>query len=324
MNSSRRQSILSLLALAAGPASAQPSRPLRVVASFSILADLLRNVGGDAIEVSALVGPDADAHVFAPSPADAKRLADADLVVVNGLGFEGWLDRLVRASGYRGTVTVASAGIAPRQLGREPDPHAWQDLAHARRYVLNMRDALIKARPADTSHFEERAARYATRLAALDADVRKMFTAIPKDHRRVIASHDAFGYFGAAYDIEFLSPQGMSTDSEASASTVARLIKQIRRQGVRAVFIENITNPRLVERIAREGGASVGGRLYSDALSKPGTQADTYLKLYAHNATAIAASLAVPKAAQSDQSLQPQKSAAPPALPNPHATRSSQ
>jgi zinc/manganese transport system substrate-binding protein len=305
MKASRRQSVLSLLALATIHASAKPTRLLRIVASFSILADLLRNVGGDAIDLATLVGPDADAHVFEPSPADAKRLADADLVVVNGLGFEGWLDRLVRTSGYRGPVTVASAGIAPRQFGREPDPHAWQDLTHARRYVLNVRDALTKARPADATAFERRAAQYGDRLAALDAEVRKAFEAIPKNQRRVITSHDAFGYFGAAYGIEFLSPQGMSTASEASASTVARLVEQIRRQGVRAVFVENVTDPRLVERIAREGGATLGGRLYSDALSRPGTQADTYLKLFAHNASTLAASLVPRKAVLSHQFLHP-------------------
>ena len=282
-----------MLALAALPTRtlSQTARPLRVVASFSILADLLRNIGGDAVEIVTLVGPNADAHVFEPSPADAKHLADAEIVVVNGLGFEGWLDRLVRASGYRGPVVVASAGVAARKLGAAPDPHAWQDLSLARRYVLNLRDALAQARPAQAGAFEQRAAQYTEQLTALDAQVRKAFDAIPKPQRRVITSHDAFGYFGAAYGIEFLAPQGMSTDSEASAAAVAHLIEQIRRQGVHAVFVENITDPRLVERIAREGGAVLGGRLYSDALSLPGTEADTYLKLFAHNAAALAAGM---------------------------------
>lgn len=294
INSLRRQSMLSLLALSALPVLAQQERPLRVVASFSILADLLRNVGGDAIEVSALVGPDADAHVFEPRPNDAKRLADADLVVVNGLGFEGWMDRLVRSSGYRGSITIASAGITPRRFGKAPDPHAWQDLVHTRRYVLNIRDALVQIRPADAAYFEQRAAQYMDRLTALDTELRKVFAALPKEQRRVMTSHDAFGYFGAAYGIDFLSPQGMSTDSEATASTVARLIDQIRRLGVRAVFVENITDHRLVERMALEGGATLGARLYSDALSKPGTEADTYLKLFTHNAKAIASALNMP------------------------------
>jgi zinc/manganese transport system substrate-binding protein len=291
MNHSRRNSIVSLIAVAALPVRAQPKARLRVVASFSILADMVRNVGGDAIELSTLVGPDADAHVFEPTPTDAKRLADAELVAVNGLGFEGWLDRLVRASGYKGPVAVASAGIAARRLVKEPDPHAWQDLAHARRYVLNLRDALAKARPAEAAGFEQRAASYIERITTLDYELRKTFDAIPKAQRRVITAHDAFGYLGAAYGIDFLAPQGMSTGSQPSAAAVARLIDQIRKQGVRAVFVENISDPRLVERIAREGGATVGGRLYSDALSPPGTVADTYLKLFAHNARAIAAGL---------------------------------
>lgn len=291
MTPSRRGLIPCLLALAAVPASAGAARPLRVVASFSILADLLRNVGGDAVDVAALVGPDADAHVFEPSPADARRLAGADLVVVNGLGFEGWMGRLVRASGYQGPVVVATTGIPVRHLGQEPDPHAWQDLNHARRYVLNLRDALTQARPAQASAFHQNAARYLDQLAALDRTVRKTFDAIPQAQRRVITSHDAFGYLGAAYGITFLAPQGMSTDSEASAARVAGLIEQIRKQRVSAVFVENISDPRLVGRIAREGGVSVGGRLYSDALSRPGTEADTYLKLFAHNVATLEAGL---------------------------------
>ncbi len=269
---------------------------MRVVASFSILADLARNVGGDVVEVTALVGPDADAHVFSPSPVDAKRVAEADLVLVNGLGFEGWMARLVRASGYRGPVVVASAGITPRSQGRESDPHAWQDLSHVRRYVQNLRDAFAQARPADATAFAQRAAQYDERLGALDTELRRTFGAIPPTSRRVITSHDAFGYFGAAYGIEFLAPQGMSTDSEASAAAVARLIEQVRRQGVRAVFVENISDPRLLDRIVREGGARVGGRLYSDALSPPGTEADTYLKLFEHNANALAAGMQARKA----------------------------
>lgn len=291
MINSKRQFFLSLCALFPLTVSAQKTRPLRVVTTFSILADLLRNVGGDAIIVSTLVGPDADAHVFEPSPADAKRVRDAELVVMNGLGFEGWIERLIKASGYRGPLVVASAGITPKKIGKEPDPHAWHNLSHTRQYILNIRDALARIRPDDAQGFQQRAAQYLALLNDLDAELRKVFAAIPKQQRRVITSHDAFGYFGDAYGIEFLSPQGMSTDSEPSASAIARLVDQIRREGVRAVFVENITDPRLVERIAREGGVSFGGKLYSDALSKPGTEADTYLKLFAHNAKLISESL---------------------------------
>lgn len=288
----RRFFATSLIALPL-PVFAQSNtpRPLRVVASFSILADMAREIGGSAVEVAALVGPDSDAHVFQPSPADARRLANAELVVVNGLGFEGWMDRLVRSSGYRGPVLVASEGVPVRRMGREPDPHAWQDLANAQRYAANLRDAMARARPASAAEIGQRCASYIERLQALDREVRARFDAVPRQHRRAISSHDAFGYFGAAYGIEFLAPQGMNTDSEASAASVARLIDQIRREDVRAVFVENISDPRLVQRIAREGGGIVGGRLYSDALSAPGTEADTYLKLFAHNATTIASAL---------------------------------
>lgn len=296
MKLSRRSSISALLALAAVPVLAQQrARPLKVVASFSILADMVREIGGPAVEVVALVGPNADAHVFEPSPADVRRLAAADLVVVNGLGFEGWIDRLVQASGYRGPLVVASDGVPGRTLGHGPDPHAWQDLTHAQRYVSNLRQGLTRAQPGHAAEFERRAADYTERLKALDRQARARFDAIPADRRRVITSHDAFGYFGAAYGIQFLAPQGVSTDSEPSAATVARLIDQIRSEKVRAVFVENITDPRLVERIAREGGVHVGGRLYSDALSLPGTEADTYLKFFACNVRTLAAALEGPR-----------------------------
>lgn len=266
------------------------NRPARVLASFSILADMVRNVAGDAATVATLVGPNADAHVFEPTPADARRVAEADLVVVNGLGFEGWLDRLVQASGYRGRIVVASEGVAARRLGSHADPHAWQDLSLARRYVANLRDALVE-RTGQRTLIEAQAARYDAALLRLDREIRAGFDALPRAHRRVITSHDAFGYFGAAYGIDFLAPQGMSTDSESSAASVARLADALRHLDVRAVFVENISDPRLVEQLAKEGGATVGGKLYSDALSPPPSAADTYLKLIAHNATTIAAAL---------------------------------
>ena len=260
------------------------SPPLRVVASFSILADWLRKVGGSAISVNALVGPNADAHVFEPSPQDARRLKEADLVVVNGLGFEGWIDRLIKASGYQGAVITASSGIEPRRQRGVPDPHVWQSLTHAAHCVANLRDALSRALPSEAALLTERSTRYVAQINALHQQLQSRFAALPKSQRRVITSHDAFGYLGAAYDIEFLAPQGMSTGSEASAAAVARLIDQVKRQSVRALFVENISDPRLMQRLAQEGGAVLGGRLYSDALSMPGTEADTYLKLFAHNA----------------------------------------
>lgn len=308
-----------LLGSALRPAAAA-DRPLRVVASFSILADLAAQVAGPVAEVSALVGPDADAHVFQPSPADVRRLAQADLVIVNGLGFEGWMTRLIGSAGYRGPVLTCSDGLKPRAApveagqdhaghadahghgaaqggGGAPDPHAWQDIANARHYVARIRDALVTARPAQAELLRRRAAAYDAALAALDRRIRADFAALAPQQRRVVSSHDAFGYFAAAYGLEFLAAQSWNTDSEPSAADIARLIRQIRRQQIRAVFVENVSDARMVQRIARETGAVVGGTLHSDALSAPGGVADSYLKMMSHNAATLLAGLRGPAAA---------------------------
>lgn len=301
----RRRWLAAAATLPAAGAFAQGAAPApRIVASFSILADMLREIAPPDFDIGTLVGPDADAHVFEPRPADARRLAQAALVVVNGLGFEGWIERLVRASGYRGPVVVASAGIvlpaaAPvpahghghGPAAHGPDPHLWQDLAHAQRYAATLAAALAQRWPARAAELEARHADYRARLARLDTEVRGWLGAVPRAQRRVIASHDAFGHFGAAYGVDFLAPRGWSTASEPSAAAVARLVRQIREQRVRALFVENISDPRLVQRIAQETGVRVGGTLYSDALSAPGGPADTYLKLFAHNARTLAAAL---------------------------------
>jgi zinc/manganese transport system substrate-binding protein len=272
--------------------SAQARAP-RVVASFSILADMAQELAPVGVQVTALVGPDSDAHVYEPSPADGRRLAQADLVLVNGLGFEGWIERMVKVSGYRGTIAVATQGIRPRSGGgqHDADPHAWQDLALARRYAANISAALTQRWPGLRDEIAGRNADYVARIDQLDARVREWIGAVPRAQRRVISSHDAFGYFGAAYGVDFLAPQGWTTHSEPSAAAVARLIRQVRRDGVRAIFVENISDPRLVERIASEGGVRIGGTLYSDALSQPGGPAATYLRLFEHNARTLAAAL---------------------------------
>ena len=288
----RRRLLAALLAsglpsLATGQGTAPNPPKLRVVASFSILADMLREVGGAAVDVTALVGPNADAHVFEPSPADVQRVAKAGLVVVNGLGFEGWIERLIRSSGYRGNVVVATVGIEPRQLDGVADPHAWQSLALAQRYIENLRAGLAAARPAQAALFNAQAADYQRRVSALHQSVLRRLAAVPVGDRRVVTSHDAFGYFAAAYGIEFKAPQGWSTASQASAADVARIVRQLKDQRVRALFVENISDPRLLERIANEAGARVGDTLYSDALSPPGTAGDTYLRMFEHNAAAL-------------------------------------
>lgn len=291
MTHPRRSFTLRMFGLAAAIALASPAgfaadgagKPLRVVASFSLLADMVRQLAGDAAEVTSLVPPNADAHAFEPTPADAQRLKTADLVVINGLRFEGWIDRLIKTSGYQGPVVVATAGIQPRLVRGTADPHAWQSLAHAQSYVKNIAAALAAARPAQAQAIRARADGYAAELRALDERARERFAAIPQAQRRVITAHDAFAYLGDAYGIAFIAPQGWNTSSDASARTVAAAIRQIKARQARALFAENISDRRLIDRIARETGATVGGTLYSDALSMPGTEADTYLKLYAHN-----------------------------------------
>lgn len=279
-------------AFAATPAAALP--PLKVVTSFSILADLARQVGGPLVQVTPLIGPDTDAHGWQPRPQDVRGLAQADLVVVNGLGFEGWLQRLLSSAGYKGPLLVASEGITPRRIGPAADPHVWQDLARVQQIVRNLRDALLRLRPDAADTLNARAAAYGQQLAALHQRTRERLAAVPAERRRVLVAHDAFGYFGDAYGVEFLAARGRHSHSEATAADVARLIDQIRRQRVSAVFLENVSDPRLMERIAREGGVQVVARLFSDALSAPGGKADTFLKMFEHNADAVASALGAP------------------------------
>jgi zinc/manganese transport system substrate-binding protein len=281
--------VAALVAMVAAPAFAQGK--VNVATSFTILADFARNVGGDRVEVVSLVGPNGDAHSYVPSPADAKKLADAKLVILNGLGLEGSTERFMRAAAKNAKVIVASDGIAPLRLGNDPDPHAWQSVANAKIYVANIRDALIAVDPADKSTFEANAAAYLSRVDALDAEVTAEIAKIPPDRRKLVTTHDAFGYFGTAYGIAFIAPHGVSTEAQASARDVARIIAQIRGEKIPAVFLENVTDPRLLKRIARESGARVGGTLYSDALTEPNGPAPTYINMMRHNVQELVAAL---------------------------------
>lgn len=290
--------LLSIVGVMAAPVAAQP---LPVVTSFSILADLVKVVGGSHVEVTSLVGPNADAHVFDPTPADAKRLANAKLVVINGLGFEGWMDRLIKSSGYRGSIVVASRGVKTIQEAghghqhghsHAADPHAWQNPLNIKQYVQNIRIALAAAKPAAAQEFEQRAQAYSRDLDALDQSIRERLKPIPVAQRRIVTSHDAFGYFAAAYNVKFYPLQGLSTGSEPSAADVVRIIDQIKKNKVSAIFVENISDARVLERITKESGARIGGTLYADALSEPGTAVDTYLKLIEHNAATVIKGLA--------------------------------
>lgn len=293
--------LLTALALLAGLAATpalHAAEPVSVVATFSILGDLTQRIGGARVKVHTLVGPEADAHVYQPTPADAKMLGRARLVVVNGFGYEGWIDRLIKSAGFRGEVVTASRGITPLQRaggdhghGHGPDPHAWQDLGNARHYVTNIATALSAADPAGKAEYAANAERLRGEIAALDAEIRRELGALPADRRTVVTSHDAFAYFARAYGIAFRSPVGVSTDAEASAAEVGKLIRQIRREKIPALFMENISDPRLLERIRAETGARVGGTLYSDALSAAGGPAATYLSMMRHNARTLAEAL---------------------------------
>ena len=278
-----------LVLISISPAAAADK--INLVASFSILGDFAKSVGGDRVNVTSLVGPNGDAHVYTPSPADAKKIADARLVIVNGLGFEGWLPRLVKSSGGKASIVTASNGITPRQLDGHADPHAWQSVANAKIYVADIRDALIAADPAGAATYKTNADGYLGKLDTLEADIRVAVAGIPEARRKVISTHDAFGYFAAAYGIAFVAPQGVSTEAEPSARDIAAIIKQVRSAKIPAVFLENISDPRLMRRIAAETGAKIGGTLYSDGLTEENGDAPTYIDMVRHNIKALTGAL---------------------------------
>jgi zinc/manganese transport system substrate-binding protein len=277
--------IVVLALLAATPAVA--AERVIAVASFSILGDLVSRVGGERVEVTTIVGPGSDAHIYEPKPDDAKAMAAAAIVLVNGLGFEGWMERLVQASGYGGTVVTVTDGVAVA----EGDPHAWQDAGNAAIIVDNIAKALCAADLENCAAYEGNAASYRKELAALDQEIKAALAQVPSERRVVITSHDAFGYFARAYGVTFLAPEGVSTESEASAKDVAKLIAQIRADKASALFIESISDPRLIEQIARETGVKIGGELYSDALSPKHGPAATYLDMMRHNARMLTAAM---------------------------------
>jgi len=317
---------LSTLLLVAAPSQAATDKPINVVASFSILANMTEEIGGPLVSVTSLVGPDSDAHVFNPTPADARTLASADVVVINGLGFEGWIDRLIKSSGFKGELAVASKGVQPlgfadEHAGQEHgdddhghdhghghehehekvhadshadkhdhgdvDPHAWQDLRNGQIYAANIRDALIAVMPAHRDQINARADQYIEAIQVLDQATRDRLAPLSPPFKRIITSHDSFGYFAKAYGVEFFAAQGWSTDREVSAGDMARLVREIRDDNVRAIFVENMSDPRLMQQISEETGVRIGGQLYSDALSPPGTVADTYLKMFESNINTI-------------------------------------
>ena len=297
--------VMSCAALLSGHSFAADK--LAVTTSFSILGDLVRVVGGERVKVTNLVGPDQDAHVFEAKPSDAKSLLQSQLLVSNGLGFDPWAQNLARSAGYKGLTVVASKGLKPLAEVAKPaakghghghghahgeaDPHAWQNPNNVVLYVRNIAAALSQLDPASASTFQTNADAYVKELQALDAWAKAQFNAIPAAQRKVITSHDAFGYLAAHYQITFLSPQGISTEAQPSARDVARLITQIQRGKIRAVFLENISNQRLLEQLSKDAGTTVGAKLYADALSGPDQAGATYLLMMRHNVSQLAAGM---------------------------------
>jgi zinc/manganese transport system substrate-binding protein len=272
-----------LLALISFTLSASPLRaqdtPLHVVVSFSILADMTKMIGGKDVDVISLVGPDADTHTYQPTTSDAEKITHADLVIINGLGFEGWITKLIEASGYKGKIIIASVGV--HELPN--DPHAWQDLSNGRIYINNIAQALAERLPSKAYAIKQNAQNYDAELVKLDTRIKSDIRTIPASKRIIITSHDAFEYFGSAYGITFLAPEGISPDAEPSAKDIALLINQIKDRGVKTLFLENMTSPKLIQQIAHDTEAQLGATLCADALSAPDGVAPTYLSMFENN-----------------------------------------
>jgi zinc/manganese transport system substrate-binding protein len=281
------------------PAFAQAQTKLETIASMSIIGDFVRQIGGERVNVTVLVGAGGDTHTFQPAPQDARRVAQAKLVFINGLGLEGWLPRLVQSSGNKAQIITVSKGVqAIRDAGdghghghNDLDPHAWQNVANAKLYVRNIRDALSAADPEGAAFYAARSENYSAELDKLETEIKGGLAQIPAERRRIITSHDAFGYFAKAYGLSFVAPQGVSTEAEASSRDVARIIRQIKAEKIPAVFLENISDPRLMTQIARETGAKIGARVFSDSLSEEGSVAPTYLDMMRNNLRAFVEAL---------------------------------
>jgi zinc/manganese transport system substrate-binding protein len=284
------------------PALATAVEPIPVLASFSILGDLVQVVGGDRVKVSTLVGPNADAHAFEPKPVDVKTILRAKLFVINGLNFEPWAQKLASSAGYKGMTVIASQGIMARRMPPEPghshadaqddtDPHGWQDPSNVVTYVRNIEKSLSSLDPAGASSYQLNSDSYIKQLMALDQFAKEQFAKVASSKRQVITSHDAFGYFAARYQIKFLAPQGINADTEPSAKGVSQLIRQIKRNNIRAVFVENMSNPKLLTQITQDTGVTLGPKLYVDALSGPGEPGATYLAMMRHNITQLASGM---------------------------------
>lgn len=291
----RRTFAASLAALAGGARIADAKPLLTIVATFSILADLVGQVAGDKAQVSALVGPDGNVHVYSPTPSDVVRIARAELIVFNGLGLDGWLSRIMSASASRAVCLLATKGLSPLHdptgAALKLDPHCWHDVSQARRYVANIASSLKAIDAGNVALYDARASAYDARLAALDGWIRGEIDAVDPARRKVITGHDAFRYFGRAYGVEFHCAFGVDPESEPSARDIAAIISLARRERINALFIENLSNPTLIEQIAHDTGVAIGAKLYSDALSPANGPAPTYEAMMRHNTSALVAGM---------------------------------
>lgn len=286
-------------ATSANATLAAPAAPsaLQVVATFSILGDIVKQVGKERVNVLTLAGPGQDAHVFQVSPSRVKQVATSAVVVSNGLGFEGWMNRLFQSARYKGKHIVASQGIQALEVREAAhhhghahhahDPHAWQNVQNVIVYVDNISKGLCAVDQASCAFYQKNAAEFTQSLRVLDQDIRTAWAGIDVAKRKVITSHDAFFYYGQAYQVQFLSAQGVSTEAQASAKEVARLITQIKKENTRALFVENISDSRLIAQIAKETGVKTWGKLYSDSLSPASEKASTYIDMMRYNTAAM-------------------------------------
>ena len=288
---SRIFSLFLFLLLLSSPLAANAEK-ITVVTSFSILGDMVGQIAGDKVNSITLVGANSDAHVYEPTPADAKTISQANLVIMNGLGFEGWIDRLIKASNYKGDVVTASEDVVPIMVNNSPDPHAWQDISNGKLYVINILSALSKADPQNAVTYSNNAANYLKTLSAVDEWTHAAIEKVPMEKRSAITSHDALRYFAHAYNVQFISPLGNSTNGEASARYIAQLIDLMRRKQVRAVFLENMTDSRQVKQLITDGDGILGGTLYTDALSDSAGPAPTYTEMFRHNVTLLVQAMA--------------------------------
>ncbi len=265
----------------------KPSKHLKIVTTFSILGDFVQEIGKDKVVIS-IVGPNSDAHTYQPTPKDVCQIAQADLIFINGLGFEGWIERLIESSGYKGPIVTATQGIKPLLVnapgeGEAPDPHAWNTIENAKIYIKNIFEALSELDPDQKDFYLKNYEEYLEKLEALEGEIQTAFKSIPLDSRKIITAHDAFGYYGKAYGVAFLAPVGTNTADEPSAKEMAKLVEEIRNNKIKMIFVENITNKKLIQQLAEETGVEIGPEIYSDALSEKNQPGYNYLALMRHN-----------------------------------------